>query len=70
MAIDSKEKRNAIFGIGRPWNRNKLPIATPDLEWRASSGITYAPYGLTGTPAIVHTANWSSDYNHFLEILR
>lgn len=41
MAIDSKEKRVAVIGVGRPWMRDKFPIATPDPEWRASSGLTY-----------------------------
>ncbi len=41
MALDTKEKRAAVAGVGRPWLRGKLPVATPDEEWRMSSGLTY-----------------------------
>lgn len=41
MAIDDLEKRAAVIGVGRPWMRDKFPVATPDPEWRASSGLTY-----------------------------
>lgn len=41
MALDDKEKRAAVLGVGRPWIRDKFPIATPDEEWRISSGNAY-----------------------------
>ena len=41
MAIDDKEKRASVIGVGRPWMRDKFPVATPDEEWRMSSGLTY-----------------------------
>lgn len=41
MAIDSKEKRQAIASIGRPWLRNTFPVATPDEQWRMSVGNVY-----------------------------
>ena len=41
MAIDDKEKRVAVLGVARPWMRDTFPIATPDEEWRASSGNAY-----------------------------
>lgn len=47
MAIDSKEKRAAVFGVGRPWMRDKLPVATPDEEWRLSSGNAYGGNALS-----------------------
>ena len=54
MAIDSKEKRVSVLGVGRPWFRDKFPIATPDEEWRMSSGNTYGGNALSpGTGAIM-----------------
>ncbi len=47
MAIDSKEKRAAVFGVGRPWMRDKFPVATPDEEWRISSGNAYGGNALS-----------------------
>ena len=44
MALDTQEKRMAAVGVGRPWARTKFPIATPDIEWRASSANSYGPY--------------------------
>jgi len=41
MAIDSKEKRQGITGVGRPYIRDKFPVATPDEEWRVFSGNAY-----------------------------
>jgi hypothetical protein len=48
MAIDSKEKRAAVFGVARPWWRDKFPVATPDEEWRISSGNAYGGNALSG----------------------
>jgi hypothetical protein len=47
MAIDSKEKRAAVLGVGRPWMRDKFPVATPDEEWRISSGNAYGGNALS-----------------------
>lgn len=54
MALDTKEKRAAAIGVARPWMRGKLPSATPDQEWRISSGNAYggnalSPSGSTAT---------------------
>lgn len=49
MPIDTKEKRAAVFGVGRPWMRDKFPVATPDDEWRISSGNAYGGNALTAT---------------------
>jgi hypothetical protein len=55
MAIDTKEKRASVLGVARPWMRDKFPVATPDEEWRASSGNSYggnalSPAGGATTP--------------------
>lgn len=47
MALDSKEKRASVIGVGRPWMRDKFPVATPDEQWRATSGLTYGGNALT-----------------------
>lgn len=41
MAIDSKEKRANVLGVGRPYMRDKFPVATPDEQWRIASGHAY-----------------------------
>lgn len=51
MAIDSAEKRQNVVGIGRPWMRTHFPIATPDVEWRAATGLSYGANGLQSPPA-------------------
>jgi len=53
MAIDTKEKRAAVTGVGRPWMRDKLPEATQDEEWRASSSNSYGGNALTPVVAAV-----------------
>lgn len=47
MAIDDKEKRAAVLGVARPWMRDKFPVATPDEEWRISSGNAYGGNALS-----------------------
>ena len=47
MAIDSKEKRQGITGVGRPYIRDKFPVATPDEEWRIFSGNAYGGNALS-----------------------
>ena len=55
MALDSKEKRAAVFGVGRPWWRDKFPVATPDEEWRMSSGNAYGGNALSPPTGVVAT---------------
>jgi hypothetical protein len=49
MAIDTKEKRAAVLGVARPWMRDKLPVETPDQEWRMVSGNAYGGNVLSPT---------------------
>ena len=49
--IDSKEKRQGITGVGRPYIRDKFPVATPDEEWRIFSGNAYGGNSLAVTAA-------------------
>ena len=46
MAIDTREKRAAITGVGRPYMRDKLP-GTVDEEWRIASGNAYGGNALS-----------------------
>ena len=55
MAIDTKEKRANIPGVGRPWMRDKFPVATPDEQWRIASGLTYGGNALSATVPAVET---------------
>ena len=41
MAIDTKEKRASVLGVGRPWMRDKFPVATLTEAWRIASGNAY-----------------------------
>lgn len=50
MAIDTKEKRANVIGVGRPYLRNKFPVATPDEQWRIASGNAYGGNALS--PAV------------------
>lgn len=50
MALDSKEKRAAVPGVGRPWYRTKLP-GTVDAAWRVASGNAY-PVAAFAAPSI------------------
>ena len=47
MAIDSKEKRQGITGVGRPYIRDKFPVAAKDEEWRIFSGNAYGGNALS-----------------------
>ncbi|KKM16055.1 hypothetical protein LCGC14_1689730 [marine sediment metagenome] len=47
MSIDTKEKRANVLGVGRPWMRDKFPVATPDEQWRMASGLTYGGNALS-----------------------
>lgn len=51
MAIDTKEKRANVLGVGRPYIRNKFPVATPDEQWRISSGNAYGGNALSPAAA-------------------
>lgn len=51
MALDTKEKRANVVGIGRPYLRDKFPIATPDEQWRIASGNAYGGNALTPSAA-------------------
>ncbi len=59
MAIDTKEKRAAVLGVGRPWVRDKFPVATPDEEWRISSGNAYGGNPLSAIGAVLDNAKFS-----------
>jgi len=48
MAIDTKEKRANVLRVGRPWMRDKFPVATPDQQWRIASGNAYGGNALAG----------------------
>jgi len=41
MAIDTREKRASVLGVGRPWMNTKEPGAVDQL-WRHASGMSYA----------------------------
>lgn len=62
MAIDDKEKRAAVLGVGRPWMRDKFPVATPDEEWRISSGNAYGGNALS-PPAGGFQVAWAINAN-------
>ena len=47
MALDSKEKRQNVIGVARPWLRNVFPVATPDEQWRAAVGNSYGGNALS-----------------------
>ena len=53
MALDTKEKRAAVFGVGRPWMRDKFPVATPDEEWRIASGNAYGGNALSAPIVVI-----------------
>ncbi len=52
MALDDKEKRAGVLGVGRPWMRDKFPVATPDQEWRVSSGNAYGGNAIAAPVAV------------------
>ncbi len=41
MAIDTKEKRANVIGVGRPFLRTKEPSADKDQQWRVATGLGY-----------------------------
>ncbi len=46
MAIDTREKRENVPGIGRPWMRAHH-TETIDEQWRISVGLAYGGNALT-----------------------
>lgn len=52
MALDSKQKRMSVVGVGRPWLRSQLPHGK-NLAWRMSVGLTYAGNAISGPPSSV-----------------
>ncbi len=60
MALDTRDKRQAVKGVGRPWLRGPFPTTPVDVEWRAAVGNTYggngieAPAGGSTVPVFVH----------------
>lgn len=51
MAIDTREKRASVPGVGRPWMRGKNPDGTKVAGWRAASGNAYSGNAF-GAPAV------------------
>lgn len=47
MAIDTKEKRVGVIGVGRPYLRGRFPVAVPDEEWRITRGNAYGGNALS-----------------------
>lgn len=41
MALDSKQKRMAVPGVGRPWMRAQNTDVAKDGPWRACVGLSY-----------------------------
>ncbi len=67
MAIDTKEKRASIIGVGRPWIRDKFPVSGKDAEWRASSGNTYG--GNAFSAAVPTGPFFNSEYDLRLDVI-
>jgi hypothetical protein len=61
MAIDDKEKRQNVIGVGRPFLRNHFPIATPDEQWRIASGLAYGGNALS-PPAGENYWTWARQH--------
>jgi len=65
MALDSKEKRAGVLGVGRPYMRDKFPVATPDEQWRIASGNAYGGNALDdGAPGFKPA--WAMNANTLL----
>lgn len=61
--IDTREKRAAIPGVGRPWMRGKLPGAN-DEQRRAASANSYGGNPLT--PSLALGNHWVFDAGQFV----
>ena len=46
MAIDTREKRQSVTGVGRPWLRSH-DTTTIDEQWRISAGNAYGGNALS-----------------------
>ncbi len=46
--FSTRELRANVVGVGRPWMRDKYPVAAKDEEWRIASGLAYGANPLTG----------------------
>lgn len=53
MALDSKQKRMAVPGVGRPWLRSNYSDTAKDGPWRASVGNVYPVTTFAALPTIV-----------------
>ena len=51
MAIDTRTKRAAALGVGRPYVRTKEPDATKPEAWRIASGNAYGGNDLSAAAA-------------------
>lgn len=67
MALDTKEKRAAVIGVGRPWMRDKFPVVTPDEEWRISSGNAYGGNALSPPTGVDELGASFVQGGHFME---
>ena len=47
MAIDTREKRASVPGVGRPWSRGQQPGAIV-AAWRLASGNAYSGNAVAG----------------------
>jgi len=61
MAIDTKEKRANVIGVGRPWLRDKFPQAAKDEQWRIASGNAYGGNALSAAAAATPSTNVTFD---------
>jgi len=61
LALDTKEKRQAVLSVGKIWNRNTFPVATPDEQWRMSVGNVYGGNALS--PVTGFQVAWAKNAN-------
>lgn len=47
MALDTREKRQNVAGVGRPWMRHPLPVGATDEQSRIASGLGYGGNALS-----------------------
>ncbi len=53
MALDSKAKRIAVVGVGRPWMRSQEVDSGHGRAWRSSVGLSYPVADFAGAVAAV-----------------
>lgn len=56
MALDSRQKRAAVIGVGRPWYRNADPNSM-DAAQRSAVGNTY-PVAIFANPSGILQTNY------------